>query len=45
MKTMTDISRFGFEELDEADAPDAETFWWGMWLGIGYVGTIAVLAT
>ncbi|MFC3297348.1 daptide-type RiPP [Clavibacter michiganensis] len=36
---------FSFEEIDTMDAPSDESFWNGMWLGIGYVGAMAALLT
>lgn len=33
-----------FEEIEAADAPSADSFWWGMWSGIAVV-TAVVVAT
>lgn len=34
-----------FDEVDAQQAPDAESFWHGMWVGIGYIGAMAGLLT
>jgi hypothetical protein len=31
---------FEFEEIDAADAPSADSFWWGMWSGVILVGAV-----
>ncbi|WP_424937726.1 MULTISPECIES: hypothetical protein [Bacteria] len=43
--TMAEMSGFAFEEVEAADAPDEQSFWWGMWLGVGYVSTVVALVT
>ncbi|WP_350351502.1 hypothetical protein ABS642_20065 [Microbacterium sp. A8/3-1] len=37
---ITQENGFDFEEIDAADAPSADSFWWGMWSGIIVVGTV-----
>ncbi|WP_258060742.1 daptide-type RiPP [Rathayibacter rathayi] len=37
--------KFVFEELDAVDAPSAESFWNGMFVGVGFVGAMAALLT
>lgn len=34
---------FVFEEIDAVDAPSADTFWWGMWSGLGIVTGVVIL--
>ncbi len=38
-------SGFTFEELEPADAPSEDSFWWGMWSGLAVVTTGVLLAT
>lgn len=42
---ITTESAFSFEEIEAADAPSADSFWWGMWSGLGVVAGAVALAT